>query len=163
MASHLLPTLLLLLALAVSWSATGSGATSPYLCPPPRETLSTPLADDADSTTPSSDGGLQVAGGNVRLVEHEIYIDFHFSALYTSGKIHEAVIGSLDPYSVYYYRCSGNPAQEFSFKTPPAVQRPNVKARKQSVIRSDKTGSIINQMGSTPLGPTLTALLVRLM
>ncbi|XP_020581511.1 probable purple acid phosphatase 20 [Phalaenopsis equestris] len=45
---------------------------------------------------------------------------YTFSALYTSGNIHEAVIGPLDPDTVYYYTCSGNPTREFSFKTPPA-------------------------------------------
>lgn len=39
--------------------------------------------------------------------------------LYRSGHIHDVVIGPLDPNTVYYYRCSSNPAREFSFKTPP--------------------------------------------
>ncbi|KAK3445588.1 hypothetical protein EUGRSUZ_A01512 [Eucalyptus grandis] len=41
-------------------------------------------------------------------------------ALYNSGEIHEAVIGPLEPNTVYYYRCSSDSAREFSFKTPPA-------------------------------------------
>ncbi|KAK8970442.1 Purple acid phosphatase 22 [Platanthera guangdongensis] len=41
-------------------------------------------------------------------------------ATYTSGKIHEVVIGPLDPDTVYFYRCGGNPGRELSFKTPPA-------------------------------------------
>jgi len=40
-------------------------------------------------------------------------------ALYKSGQIHEAVIGPLEPNTVYYYRCSSDSAREFSFKTPP--------------------------------------------
>lgn len=39
--------------------------------------------------------------------------------LYKSGQIHHAVIGPLKPSTVYYYRCSCDPARQFSFKTPP--------------------------------------------
>ncbi|KAK4777258.1 hypothetical protein SAY86_005946 [Trapa natans] len=39
---------------------------------------------------------------------------------YKSGKIHEAVIGPLNPDTVYYYQCSNDWSREFSFKTPPA-------------------------------------------
>lgn len=39
--------------------------------------------------------------------------------LYKSGFIHDVVIGPLTPSTVYFYRCSSNPAREFSFKTPP--------------------------------------------
>ncbi|KAL9236316.1 hypothetical protein vseg_011002 [Gypsophila vaccaria] len=39
--------------------------------------------------------------------------------LYRSGKIHHAVIGPLNPGTIYFYRCGGeNP--EFRLKTPPA-------------------------------------------
>ncbi|KAF3795368.1 Purple acid phosphatase 18 [Nymphaea thermarum] len=39
--------------------------------------------------------------------------------LYSSGKIHNVVIGPLEANTVYFYRCSGqNP--EFSLKTPPS-------------------------------------------
>lgn len=41
-------------------------------------------------------------------------------ALYQSGEIHEAVIGPLEPNTVYYYQCSSDSAREFSLKTPPA-------------------------------------------
>ncbi|MQL76089.1 hypothetical protein Taro_008482 [Colocasia esculenta] len=40
--------------------------------------------------------------------------------LYSSGQIHDAVIGPLLPSTVYYYRCSSNPDRAFSFRTPPA-------------------------------------------
>lgn len=37
---------------------------------------------------------------------------------YSSGKIHNAVIGPLQPSTTYFYRCGGS-GPEFSFKTPP--------------------------------------------
>jgi len=40
--------------------------------------------------------------------------------LYTSGLIHDVVVGPLTPSTVYYYRCNSNPTREFSFKTPPS-------------------------------------------
>lgn len=39
---------------------------------------------------------------------------------YESGYIHDVTIGPLEPDATYYYRCSSNSAQNFSFKTPPA-------------------------------------------
>ncbi|GFP97074.1 probable purple acid phosphatase 20 [Phtheirospermum japonicum] len=41
---------------------------------------------------------------------------------YTSGSIHDVVIGPLDPNTVYYYRCGYNnkSSPHFSLKTPPA-------------------------------------------
>lgn len=39
--------------------------------------------------------------------------------LYTSGQIHNIVIGPLEPDTVYFYRFPSGPSQEFSFKTPP--------------------------------------------
>ncbi|KAF3605952.1 hypothetical protein DY000_02049669 [Brassica cretica] len=38
---------------------------------------------------------------------------------YRSGKIHHAVIGPLEPDTVYYYRCGGG-GPEFHLKTPPS-------------------------------------------
>lgn len=38
--------------------------------------------------------------------------------IYSSGKIHHAVIGPLDDNQVYYYRCGGTDP-EFQLKTPP--------------------------------------------
>ncbi|XP_022766099.1 probable purple acid phosphatase 20 [Durio zibethinus] len=40
---------------------------------------------------------------------------------YKSGKIHDVVIGPLNPNTVYYYRCSSDSTREFSLKTPPAL------------------------------------------
>lgn len=39
--------------------------------------------------------------------------------LYSSGKIHHAVIGPLEDNSVYFYRCGGQ-GPEFQLKTPPS-------------------------------------------
>lgn len=47
--------------------------------------------------------------------EHTKYQYF----FYTSGKIHNAVIGPLEASTTYFYRCGGS-GPEFSFKTPPA-------------------------------------------
>ncbi|CAI0423657.1 unnamed protein product [Linum tenue] len=41
--------------------------------------------------------------------------------VYKSGQIHEVVIGPLHPDTVYYYRCGGNSARKFSFKTAPSA------------------------------------------
>ncbi|WJZ93630.1 hypothetical protein VitviT2T_012556 [Vitis vinifera] len=40
-------------------------------------------------------------------------------ATYTSGTIHDVLIGPLNANTVYYYRC-GSSGPEFSFKTPPS-------------------------------------------
>lgn len=47
--------------------------------------------------------------------EHTKYQYF----FYSSGKIHNAVIGPLEPSTTYFYRCGGS-GPEFSFKTPPS-------------------------------------------
>ncbi|KAK6139979.1 hypothetical protein DH2020_026292 [Rehmannia glutinosa] len=39
---------------------------------------------------------------------------------YTSGEIHDVVIGPLNQNTSYYYRCGIKSSPEFSFKTPPA-------------------------------------------
>ncbi|KAL9153481.1 hypothetical protein ABFS82_10G051900 [Erythranthe guttata] len=38
---------------------------------------------------------------------------------YDSGVIHDAVIGPLNPNTLYYYRCGNESSKEFNFKTPP--------------------------------------------
>ncbi|XP_021764753.1 purple acid phosphatase 22-like [Chenopodium quinoa] len=47
--------------------------------------------------------------------DHKTYHYF----LYSSGRIHNVVIGPLKPNTTYYYRCSKK-QPEFSFKTPPS-------------------------------------------
>uniref|UniRef100_A0ACD5ULI9 Uncharacterized protein n=1 Tax=Avena sativa TaxID=4498 RepID=A0ACD5ULI9_AVESA len=39
--------------------------------------------------------------------------------MYSSGKIHHVVIGPLEDYKIYYYRCGGQ-GPEFQLKTPPS-------------------------------------------
>lgn len=39
---------------------------------------------------------------------------------YTSGEIHDVVIGPLDPNTMYYYSFAPGSTPEYSFKTPPA-------------------------------------------
>ncbi|KAL0338616.1 UNVERIFIED_CONTAM: putative purple acid phosphatase 20 [Sesamum angustifolium] len=38
---------------------------------------------------------------------------------YTSGEIHDVVIGPLNPNTLYYYRCGIKSSPDFTFKTPP--------------------------------------------
>lgn len=40
--------------------------------------------------------------------------------MYNSGKIHDVVIGPLEPSTQYYYHCGSDSSPELSFKTPPA-------------------------------------------
>lgn len=137
---RLLPTLSFAAMLAFTVACSTSAAA--YNRPMPRRDLSIPLAVDADGATPQQVHISIVGANKLRLTwitddEAPATVDYGMEegkysessmgsthvysfATYTSGKIHEAVIGPLDPDTVYFYRCGGNPAREFSLKTPPA-------------------------------------------
>ncbi|XP_065043664.1 probable purple acid phosphatase 20 [Musa acuminata AAA Group] len=120
-------------------------AAAAYQRPPPRETLSVPLADDADGLTPQQVHISLVGSDGMRItwitdddspstVEYSTSSTFqqrgskvatgssssYSYILYRSGQIHDVVIGPLSPSTVYYYRCGSNPTRKFSFKTPPS-------------------------------------------
>ncbi|KAG1369667.1 Purple acid phosphatase 18 [Cocos nucifera] len=135
LSSHLQMVLVLILAFCSIW---GSLA---YERPKARETISVPLDDDADGLTPQQVHVSIVGSDKMRVtwitdddapstVEYGTSSgQYPYSAtgssstysylLYRSGHIHDVVIGPLNPNTVYYYRCSSNPAREFSLKTPP--------------------------------------------
>ncbi|XP_047336394.1 purple acid phosphatase 22-like [Impatiens glandulifera] len=71
----------------------------------------------SDHQSPSSiDYGKSPGKYDVSVIGENTKYSYFF---YNSGKIHEAVIGPLDPGTTYYYRCSGS-GPEFIFKTPPS-------------------------------------------
>ncbi|KAL5204138.1 hypothetical protein ABZP36_009009 [Zizania latifolia] len=119
--------------------------TSPYVRPRPRATLSLLKdSDDAatDGQTPQQVHISAVGSDSMRVtwitgddapatVEYGKSsgqysssatgsTDTYSYVLYHSGKIHNAVIGPLEPSTTYYYRCSNNTSRELSFRTPPA-------------------------------------------
>ncbi|XP_039133133.1 probable purple acid phosphatase 20 [Dioscorea cayenensis subsp. rotundata] len=133
MATHGL--LLVLIFSSVGWSVS-------YQRPPAREILSVPLSDDADGLTPQQVHISLVGSDKMRVTwitedDAPSTVDYGTSSgsyshtasgstssysylLYDSGRIHDVIIGPLNPNSIYYYRCGSNPTREFSFKTPPA-------------------------------------------
>ncbi|XP_039124116.1 LOW QUALITY PROTEIN: probable purple acid phosphatase 20 [Dioscorea cayenensis subsp. rotundata] len=126
-----------LLALLLSFSFSLS-----YHRPPSRATLSIPAPQDTDGLTPQQVHVSLVGDNKMRITwitenEAPSTVDYGTSSrtytssatgsvtsysflLYTSGHIHDVIIGPLSPSTVYYYRCSSNSAYEFSFKTPPS-------------------------------------------
>ncbi|KAL7617972.1 probable purple acid phosphatase 20 isoform X1 [Lactuca sativa] len=113
-----------------------------YDRPPPREDLFVSLAEDADSTTPQQIHVSLVGEDRMRI---SWITDEHTPAMvnygtspgkyersangtissyeyinYTSGEIHDVVIGPLDPNTMYYYSFAPGSTPEYSFKTPPA-------------------------------------------
>ncbi|KAJ6830044.1 putative purple acid phosphatase 20 [Iris pallida] len=114
-----------------------------YVRPMPRKDLSVPLAADADEFTPQqvhiSQVGLEkmrvtwitdgdapstvdygTSSGSYPFSASGSSDSYSYALIYESGQIHDVVIGPLNPDTVYYYRCSSNPAREFSFRTPPS-------------------------------------------
>lgn len=135
--------LLVLAASALSLPPESLAVTSPYVRPRPRATLSLLMDDGADGQTPQQVHVSAVDSDKMRvtwitdddapaIVEYGTTSgQYPFSAtgttttysyvLYHSGKIHDAVIGPLQPSMTYYYRCSSDPSREFSFRTPPST------------------------------------------
>ncbi|KAL8263352.1 hypothetical protein R6Q59_024701 [Mikania micrantha] len=113
-----------------------------YDRPPPRKNLVLSLAGDADPTTPQQVHISLVGKDRMRIswitdehtpatvnygtspgkYEHSTNgtISSYQHLNYTSGEIHEVIIGPLDPSTEYYYRFATNSSPEYSFKTPPA-------------------------------------------
>ncbi|XP_015698217.2 probable purple acid phosphatase 20 [Oryza brachyantha] len=115
-------------------------AASTYVRPRPRAALS--VLHDGNGQTPQQVHISTVGSDKIRItwitdddapatVEYgTVSGEYPFSAagstttysffLYHSGKIHDAVVGPLEPSTTYYYRCSNSTSREFSFRTPPA-------------------------------------------
>ncbi|KAF9599363.1 hypothetical protein IFM89_036849 [Coptis chinensis] len=132
-----------LLAIAFLFSFSGFlGFGISYDRPPPRNTLSVPLSDDLDESSPQQVHISLVGKDKMRISwitedETPATVDYgvtkgayNFSAsgsvssytyliVYTSGKIYDVVIGPLEPNTLYFYRCGSNSQREFSFRTPP--------------------------------------------
>ncbi|XP_021728734.1 probable purple acid phosphatase 20 [Chenopodium quinoa] len=134
-------SVLLVLFLAIIWGEF-SGEVTAYTRPPPREALSKPSDYSYGSTTPQQVHISKVGTDQMRITwitrdsapskvdyglssgSYNVSVDGSASTykylLYNSGQIHEAVLGPLEPNTVYYYRCSEDASREFSFKTAPA-------------------------------------------
>ncbi|KAK3136140.1 hypothetical protein QOZ80_5BG0428680 [Eleusine coracana subsp. coracana] len=135
--------LLIVAAFTLSPPPASLAVTSPYVRPPPRETLSLLRDDDADGQTPQQVHISMVGPDKMRVswiteddapatVEYGTTSgQYPFSVtgttttykyvLYRSGNIHDAIIGPLQPDTTYFYRCSSDQSREFSFRTPPAT------------------------------------------
>ncbi|KAL5710657.1 putative purple acid phosphatase 20 [Ranunculus cassubicifolius] len=113
-----------------------------YNRPPARSTISVELWDDQDSSSPQQVHISMVGQDKMRITwitddqtpatveygttsgSNQFSVSGNTSSYkymtYTSGEIHNVVIGPLTPNTVYFYRCGSDYRQEFSFKTPPA-------------------------------------------
>ncbi|GAB4833395.1 Probable purple acid phosphatase 20 [Ancistrocladus abbreviatus] len=118
------------------------GGALSYTRPPPRETLFISAADYQSPTTPEQVHVSMVGQDHIRISwvtqsPAPTTVDYGTSSAnydssaqanttsysylsYQSGQIYQAVIGPLQPDTVYYYRCSSDSSREFSFRTPPA-------------------------------------------
>nr|XP_043611444.1 probable purple acid phosphatase 20 [Erigeron canadensis] len=136
-----LPQFWLLVMVATLFVSTSKHAHA-YDRPPPREDLVVSLAEDADPTTPqqvhislAGDNKMRISWitdndtpptvsygtspGNYDQSANGSVTTYEFLT-YTSGEIHEVVIGPLDPSTMYYYCFNPGSTPEYSFKTPPA-------------------------------------------
>uniref|UniRef100_A0A0D9XP52 Purple acid phosphatase n=1 Tax=Leersia perrieri TaxID=77586 RepID=A0A0D9XP52_9ORYZ len=145
MANSLALVLLVVAGAVLSLPPATLAVTSPYVRPKPRATLSL-LKDDDDDTggqTPEQVHISVVGSDKMRVtwitaddapatVEYGTTSgQYPLSAtgstttysyvLYHSGKIHDVVIGPLQPNTTYFYRCSNDTSHELSFRTPPAT------------------------------------------
>nr|GEU56093.1 probable purple acid phosphatase 20 [Tanacetum cinerariifolium] len=113
-----------------------------YDRPQPRETLVVSLAKDADANTPQQVHISLVGEDRMRIswitddhtpptvyysitsgkYDHSANgtISSYDYVNYTSGQIHDVVIGPLNPSTVYYYCFAPGSTHEYSFKTPQA-------------------------------------------
>ncbi|KAJ0958717.1 putative Acid phosphatase [Helianthus annuus] len=113
-----------------------------YNRPPPRDTLIESLAGYSDPTTPqqvhtslAGENGIRISwitnthtlptvyyGISSGKYDHSANgaISSYEYLTYTSGEIHDVVIGPLDSNTVYYYCFALGTTHEYSFKTPPA-------------------------------------------
>ncbi|XP_071719413.1 probable purple acid phosphatase 20 [Rutidosis leptorrhynchoides] len=113
-----------------------------YERPPPREDFVVSLAKDADPTAPQQVHISLVDENRMRISwittgftpptvsygtspgKYDRSANGSISSYeyltYTSGDIHDVVIGPLDPDTVYYYCFTPGSTPEYSFKTPPA-------------------------------------------
>ncbi|XP_024983273.1 probable purple acid phosphatase 20 [Cynara cardunculus var. scolymus] len=113
-----------------------------YVRPPPRETFIVSLSEDALPTTPQQVHVSLVGEDKMRIswitddhtpatvnygaspgkYQHSANgtISSYQYINYTSGEIHDVVIGPLDPNTVYYYQFGISSTAEFSLMTPPA-------------------------------------------
>uniref|UniRef100_A0A0D9XWY6 Purple acid phosphatase n=1 Tax=Leersia perrieri TaxID=77586 RepID=A0A0D9XWY6_9ORYZ len=135
-------TLPLFLLLVLAAAASAGGVTSGYVRPTARAAIS--VLHDGDGRTPQQVHISAVGSDKMRIswittddapatVEYgTVSGEYPFSStgttttytylLYHSGKIHDAIIGPLQPNTTYFYRCSNHTTgDELSLRTPPST------------------------------------------
>lgn len=129
---------LMIMMIMDSW---GASTVHSYERPPARNSVFVSVLQDSDSTSPQQVHISLVGNDKMRIswitedlvpstVEYGTSTGFNSGlsatgtystynyAIYTSGYIHDVIIGPLKPSTTYFYRC-GSSSQEFNFKTPP--------------------------------------------